>query len=122
MTDSIISPKTPSFDYDEICKNETMPTQFIEDPFICNRFIRCNHGLAQKFKCSINTAWDIERKLCLWVDSVNCGSRIYVSDFELLGENDPNEITRRNTTTRITTIAYTTNSTISKIKFERNSK
>ena len=31
---------TSQFDYDTLCDNQTLITSFIEDPFICNRYIR----------------------------------------------------------------------------------
>ncbi len=117
-------PKKPSsneddndLDYDEFCANTTLTTSFREDPFICNKYIRCNHGYAQKFKCSKDTAWDISTKQCLWVHYVECGSRQYVSDEQVLGENDSDEsmkhnATRTTRTTRTTTTKSTTLSTI----------
>lgn len=109
------------FDYNELCDNVTETTAFREDPFICNRYVRCNHGYAQKFKCSLNTAWDIARRLCIWTDGVDCGSRLYVADEELLGENDPDELVRHNVTRRpsSSTKSTTPTSTTSALKSTR---
>lgn len=101
-----------TFDYDDLCSNITHIAYFRDDPFICNKYIRCNHGYAQKFKCYRDTAWDIARKTCLWVNNVECGERQLV-DPSLLGENDPDESmkhngTRKTRTTRTTTTTTTT--------------
>ncbi len=100
------------FDYNELCgDNTTTPTGFRDDPFICNRYVRCNHGYAQKFKCSKGTAWDCERKICLWAEYVNCDSRVYVTDEQLLGEDDSDDKVRYNvtrTTTKKTSAPPTT--------------
>jgi hypothetical protein len=99
---------TDEFDYNELCgDNRTTATAFREDPFICNRYIRCNHGYAQKFKCFKGTAWDLERKICMWAEYVNCDSRVYVTDEELLGDNDSDEKVKHNVT-RTTTLKTTT--------------
>jgi hypothetical protein len=111
--------KAPKFNYNELCENSTTITSFIEDPFICNRYIRCNHGLAQKFKCSLNTAWDLEKKICLWTESVNCGSRVYVDDDDLLGDNDSDELVKLNITTKTST---TLNNNINSTNSTRSSK
>lgn len=100
------------FDYDDLCSNITQIAYFRDDPFICNKYIRCNHGYAQKFKCYRDTAWDIKRMTCLWVNNVDCGERQLV-DPGLLGENDPDESmkhngTRKTRTTRTTTTTTTT--------------
>lgn len=100
------------FEYDDLCSNITHIAYFRDDPFICNKYIRCNHGYAQKFKCYRDTAWDIARKTCLWVNNVECGERQLVED-NLLGENDPDESmkhngTRKTKTTRTTTTTITT--------------
>ena len=117
------------FDYDELCENITIATSFREDPYICNKYIRCNHGYAQKFKCSKDTAWDIERKICLWVQHVNCGDRQLLSDEKMLGENDSDESMKRNgtrttrstTTTTKTTTTTTTTTTIKTLLFKNES-
>lgn len=106
-----------NFDYDDLCSNVSATAGFRYDPFVCNRYIRCNHGYAQKFICYKNTAWDIEKNMCLWANEVKCGDRQMVDDEKLLGKNDSDEKMKKNgtRTTKSTTIATTAlklNSTI----------
>ena len=102
-----------AYEYDTLCANQTVATSFREDPHVCNKYIRCNHGYAQKFKCSIHTAWDKEKKMCLWTESVDCDTRELYSDDRLLGENDSDASLKNRTTltTRTTTTSTTTTST-----------
>lgn len=102
-TDEIVE----KFDYDDLCSNITQIAYFRDDPFVCNKYIRCNHGYAQKFKCYRDTAWDIIRKTCLWVNNVDCGERQILDD-DLLGENDPDESMKHNGTRKIKTTITTT--------------
>ena len=108
-----------AYAYDTLCANLTVATSFREDPYVCNKYIRCNHGYAQKFKCSKNTAWDKEKKMCNWVETVECGARELYSDEKLLGENDSDAslknrttLTTRTTTTSTTTTTTTTTTTL----------
>lgn len=101
--------------YDTLCANETVATGFREDPYVCNRYIRCNHGYAQKFICSKYTVWDQEKKMCLWTASVECGPRALYTDEQLLGDNDSDaSLKNRTTLTTRTTTTSTTMTTIVK--------
>jgi hypothetical protein len=84
------------FDYDQLCENETQTTSFRQDPFICNKYVRCNHGFAQKFKCHRHTAWNVQQRLCLWIPYVNCERRLLILDERLLGPNDSDESMKLN--------------------------
>jgi hypothetical protein len=88
-------------DYDQLCDNKTASLR--DDPFVCNKFIRCNHGWAQKFKCAKNTAWDATNNECIWIDQVDCGDRTLITDERLLGENDSDQSMKRNGTKPIIT-------------------
>lgn len=90
-TSTAASEEVAEFDYDDLCVNVSSTAGFRDDPFICNRYIRCNHGYAQKFICSKNTAWDVEKKMCLWLSEVKCEDRELVTDEELLGKNDSDD-------------------------------
>lgn len=105
------------FDYDDLCSNDTLTGYFRDDPFVCNKYIRCNHGYAQKFKCYRDTAWDIPKKTCLWIQNVDCGQRELITDEKLLGDNDSDESVKHNATrtsrsTRTTTTTTTTTTTV----------
>ena len=102
-----------AYAYDTLCANLTVATSFREDPYVCNKYIRCNHGYAQKFKCSKRTAWDKDKKMCNWVETVDCGARELYSDEKLLGENDSDASLKNRTTltTRTTTTSTTTTTT-----------
>ena len=90
--------ETSTIDYDEFCDNTTATAFFREDPFICNKYIRCNHGYAQRFKCAKSTAWDVKTKQCLWAQHVKCGKRQLITNEKLLGKNDSDESMKRNGT------------------------
>ncbi len=103
---------TEEVNYEELCEESmTIGGEFKEDPNICNKYIRCNHGYAQKFACAKDTAWDVEKKMCLWRRMVKCEDRMYVTDEELLGLDDSEEVApkkeRKRTTNPITTIIAT---------------
>lgn len=100
--------ETNEIDYDDFCDNTTATAFFREDPFICNKYIRCNHGYAQRFKCAKSTAWDIKKRMCLWAQYVKCGKRQLITDAKLLGKDDTDESMKRNGT-RYTKPVTTTN-------------
>jgi hypothetical protein len=102
LNETLVAAK--AFDYHSLCDGQAI---FLADPFVCNRYLRCNHGYAQKFKCSRSTAWDDAKRLCLWTSLVTCGERVYVSNHALLGDDDATKTTTTTTTTTTETAETT---------------
>ena len=80
---------TPT-DFDFVCDELPGATGFTEDPYVCNKYIRCNHGKSQRFTCAAGTVWDSENKMCLWTESVDCAER-EVEDEEGAENTDEDE-------------------------------
>jgi hypothetical protein len=75
-------PTTTEEDFDYLCDDLPGATGFIEDPHVCNKYIRCNHGKSQRFTCATGTVWDTENKMCLWTESVDCSEREVEIEYE----------------------------------------
>lgn len=90
------------FDFNQLCINATADDAFRDDPFICNRYVRCNFGSAQKFVCTKATAWDSVKKMCTWISEVDCGERQLVLDDKLLDEDKKNSTKTTKTTKKKT--------------------
>ena len=66
---------TTEMDFDLLCEDLPGETGFMPDPTYCNKYIRCNHGVSQRFTCAAGTVWDTENSMCLWSEAVDCAER-----------------------------------------------
>lgn len=74
------------FEYDTLCNGLLASTGFVSDPFICNKYLRCNHGVAERFTCASGTLWNSADKMCTWPALVDCDDREVFTDGELVKE------------------------------------
>lgn len=122
MSDDDYEEEDDGFDFNKLCINATSDDAFRDDPFICNRYVRCNFGSAQKFVCTKATAWDSIKKMCTWISEVDCGERQLVLDDKLIDDESKNstkptkttkkknKTTKINKTTQTTSLPITINS------------
>ena len=97
---------TTTYNYEGICDDVFEAGMFKEDPFVCNNYIRCNHGVAQIFVCPKNTVWDSQNKICLWTQQVECAERELITEktpFKANNKKKTKKTTLPKTTTEITT-------------------
>lgn len=80
------SEERKTFDYDTLCNGLLASTGFVSDPFICNKYLRCNHGVAERFTCASGTLWNSRDKMCTWPSLVDCDDREIFTETELIRE------------------------------------
>ncbi len=80
------SEERKTFDYDTLCNGLLASTGFVSDPFICNKYLRCNHGVAERFTCASGTLWNSRDKMWTWPSLVDCDDREIFTETELIRE------------------------------------
>jgi hypothetical protein len=80
------SEERKTFEYDTLCNGLLASTGFVSDPFVCNKYLRCNHGVAERFTCASGTLWNSKDKMCTWPALVDCDDREVFTENELVKE------------------------------------